>query len=59
MGHRAAGAAANKLRVKGSSVASSVGYIILAKTGLREEQGVKGRAEVALVCIKKTIITKK
>lgn len=59
VGHRAAGAGANKLRVKGSSVASSAGYIILAKTGLREEQGVKGRAEVALVCLKKTIIRKK
>lgn len=35
------------------SVASSAGYIILAKTGLREEQGVKGRAEVALLCLKK------
>lgn len=53
MGHRAAGAGANKLRVKGWSVASSAGHIILAKTGLREEQGVKGRAEVALVCLKK------
>lgn len=56
VGHRAAGAAANKLRVKGSSVASSAGYIILAKTGLREEQGVKSRSGFSV--FKKTIITK-